>query len=281
MPDETHGEQTVDARMGNAMTEALDTQPPVALLARRLFAEFLGTGLFMTAVIGSGIAAAKLSPTDAGLQLLENALVTGLALAALILMLGPISGAHFNPLVSAADWLLGRTARTGLTLPEVGSYTLAQIVGGIGGALLANVMFSVPQGLSTQHRASGAHFVSEIVATAVLILLIFALARTRRGILAAPAVGAMVAAGYFFTSSTFFANIAADIPRMFSDTFAGIAPASVPAFIGAQLIGLLVAVGIVRLLYPDIAQAADAVLVPHPDQHAAHEAAPEGATHVG
>lgn len=234
----------------------------------------------MTAVIGSGIAAAKLSPTDVGLQLLENALATGLALAALILMLGPVSGAHFNPFVSAADWLLGRTAGTGLTLPEVGAYSVAQIAGGIGGAVLANVMFSVPQGFSGKHRASGAHFVSEIVATVVLIVLIFALARTRRGMLAAPAVGAVVAAGYFFTSSTFFANIAADIPRMFSDTFAGIAPASVPAFVGAQLIGLLAGVGVVRLLYPDIAQAADDVVVPHPEQHAAKQPTEEGSLHV-
>jgi glycerol uptake facilitator-like aquaporin len=232
-------------------------------LARRLFAEFLGTGLLMTAVIGSGIAAVQLSPTDVGLQLLENALVTGLALTALILMLGPISGAHFNPLVSAADWVLGRSAGNGLTLVQVGGYTVAQVAGGIGGALLANVMFSVPQGLSHKDRATGGHFVSEIVATAVLIVLIFALARTQRGMLAAPAVGAVVAAGYFFTSSTFFANVAADVPRMFSDTFAGIAPASVPAFVGAQLLGLLAGVGIVVLLYPDVAEAADEVVVPH------------------
>jgi glycerol uptake facilitator-like aquaporin len=265
---------------GVAAAPSTRPQPTPAPLPRRLFAEFLGTGLFMTAVIGSGIAAAELSPTDVGLQLLENALVTGLALAALILMLGPVSGAHFNPLVSAADWLLGRTAGTGLILAEVGAYTLAQLAGGIGGAVLSNVRFSVPQGFSDKHRASGAHFVSEIVATVVLIGLIFALARIQRGMLAAPAVGAIVAAGYFFTSSTFFANIAADIPRMFSDTFAGIAPASVPAFIGAQLIGLLVGVGIVRLLYPDIAQAVDAVVVPHPEPHAANEPAQEGTSHV-
>jgi glycerol uptake facilitator-like aquaporin len=254
-------------------------------LARRLFAEFLGTGLLMTSVVGSGIAAVQLSPTDVGLQLLENALVTGLALTALILMLGPVSGAHFNPLVSAADWLLGRSAGTGLTPVELGGYTLAQLTGGIGGALLSNVMFSIPQGLSHKHRATGAHFVSEIVATALLIVLIFALARTQRGMLAAPAVGAVVAAGYFFTSSTFFANIAADVPRMFSDTFAGIAPASVPAFIGAQLLGLLAGVGTVRLLYPDIAETADEVVVPHPQSHAetfvqVEPATEEGTLHV-
>ncbi len=244
----------------DVVTDALSAPP----LLRRLFAEFLGTGLLLAAVIGSGIAVVQLSPHgDLGLQLLENAIATGLALTALILMLGPISGAHFNPLVSAADWLLGRAAGHGLPLAEVGLYSAAQLAGGIGGALLSNVMFDTPQGFSGKHRATGAHFVSELVATAVLIVLIFALARTHRGSLAAPAVGAVVAAGYFFTSSTFFANIAADVPRMFSDTFAGIAPASVPAFIGAQLVGLLVGVGIVRLLYPDIAAATDDVVVPH------------------
>jgi glycerol uptake facilitator-like aquaporin len=237
------------------------TSPP---LPRRLFAEFIGTGLLMSAVIGSGIAARRLSPQDVGLQLLETAIATGLALTALILMLGPISGAHFNPLVSAADWLLGRPAGHGLRLPDVLTYGAAQVAGGIGGALLANAMFDVPQGFSHTRRASGAHVISEIVATAVLIVLIFALARTHRGALAAPAVGSVVAAGYFFTSSTFFANVAADVPRMFSDTFAGIAPSSVPAFVGAQVIGLLVGVGIVRVLYPDVAQVADDVVVPHP-----------------
>lgn len=259
------------------------TEPAAAPpLARRLFAEFLGTGLLMAAVIGSGIAVTQLSPHgDLGLQLLENAIATGLALTALILMLGPISGAHFNPLVSAADWLLGRSAGHGLRLVEVGAYTLAQIAGGIGGALLSNAMFDVPQGFATHHRATGAHFVSELVATAVLIVLIFALARTHRGSLAAPAVGAVVAAGYFFTSSTFFANIAADVPRMFSDTFAGIAPASVPAFVGAQLLGLLVGVGTIRILYPDVAAAADDVVVPHPAQAAPPPPLPaEGRLHV-
>jgi glycerol uptake facilitator-like aquaporin len=235
-----------------------------------LFAEFLGTGLLMAAVVGSGIAVVQLSPHgDLGLQLLENAIATGLALTALILMLGPISGAHFNPLVSAADWLLGRGSGRGLPLAEVGLYSVAQLAGGIGGAVLSNVMFDTPQGFSRTHRATGAHFVSELVATAVLIVLIFALARTHRGALAAPAVGAVVAAGYFFTSSTFFANVAADVPRMFSDTFTGIAPASVPAFVGAQLLGLLVGVGIVRILYPDIGQVADDVVVPHAGDPAA------------
>ena len=253
------------------VTDAAPSPP----LLRRLFAEFLGTGLLIAAVVGSGIAARRLSPQDVGLQLLENAVATGLALTGLILMLGPISGAHFNPLVSAADWLLGRRAGHGLPLMDVLTYGAAQLAGGIAGALLANAMFDVPQGLAHTRRATGAHFVSEIVATAVLIVLIFALARTHRGGLAAPAVGAVVAAGYFFTSSTFFANVAADVGRMFSDTFAGIAPASVPAFVGAQLIGLLVGAGVVRILYPDIAQVADAVVVPHPA-----DMSPEGPARV-
>lgn len=257
------------------------TEPPHSPpLARRLFAELIGTGLLMAAVVGSGIAATRLSPQDAGLQLLENAVATGLALTALILMLGPISGAHFNPLVSAADWLLGRSAGHGLPLGDVVAYTAAQLAGGIGGALLANAMFDVPQGFAGTERATGAHFVSEIVATAVLIVLVFALARTHRGALAAPAVGAVVAAGYFFTSSTFFANVAADVPRMFSDTFAGIAPGSVPAFVGAQVIGLLVGVGVVRVLYPDIAEVADDVVVPHPADPAAIPTVHGGTAHA-
>jgi glycerol uptake facilitator-like aquaporin len=245
-------------------------------LARRLVAEFLGTGLLMTSVIGSGVAAVELSPSDAGLQLLENALVTGLALTALILMFGPVSGAHFNPLVSAADWLLGRRAGTGLTAAEVTTYSGAQAVGGIGGALLANAMFSVPEGFSHRNRATGAHLLSEVMATAVLIVLIFALARTQRGALAAPAVGAVVAAGYFFTSSTFFANVAADVARMFSDTFTGIAPASVPSFAGAQLLGLAVGIGVVQFLYPDVAAVADDVVVPHAEALVTVEPVQEG-----
>jgi len=225
-------------------------------LARRLLAEFLGTGLLITTVVGSGIFATQLSPNDVGLQLLENALVTGLGLTCLILMFGPISGAHFNPVVTAADWFLGRRASTGPSLPDLGAYAVVQCLGGIAGAALANAMFSVPQGLSHKDRASGAHFLSEIVATAVLLLLIFALVRTHRGALAAPAVGAIVAAGYWFTSSTFFANPAADVGRMFSDTFAGIDPTCVPLFLGGQLLGLVVGVVVVLVLYPDVADAA-------------------------
>jgi glycerol uptake facilitator-like aquaporin len=230
---------------------------------RRLFAEFLGTGLLVAVVVGSGIAAQQLSPNDIGLQLLENSTATVLGLAVLILMLGPVSGAHFNPAVSAADWFIGRRAGTGLSLQDVGAYAVAQCAGGILGALLANVMFDAPMKLSTKHRLTSGHFVAEVVATAGLIALIFALARTRRGALSAPAVGAYIGAAYWFTSSTSFANPAVAISRMFSNTFAGIAPSSVLAFIGAELVGAAVGLAAVLVLYPDAAVTADDVVVPH------------------
>jgi glycerol uptake facilitator-like aquaporin len=234
-----------------------------APLGRRLFAEFLGTGLLVTVVVGSGVAAQQLSPNDVGLQLFENSTATVFGLAVLILMLGPVSGAHFNPVVSIADWFLGRKAGAGLPLREVGSYTVVQCLGGIGGALLADAMFSVGVHLSHKHRASAGHLLGEVVATAGLLALIFALARTHRGMLAAPAVGAYIGAAYWFTSSTAFANPAVAIGRMFSNTFAGIAPASVLPFIGMQLIGLGVGVVLVLVLYPDAGRQADEVVVPH------------------
>jgi arsenate reductase len=233
-------------------------------LTRRLLAELLGTGLLVTVVVGSGIAAQRLSPDDTGLQLLENSTATFLGLTVLILMLGPISGAHFNPVVSAADWLLGRRAGTGLTGHEVVTYTVAQVVGAIAGAVLANVMFEVPvTELSTTDRTGANLWVGEIVATAGLVALIFALARTGRGVLAAPAVGAYIGAAYWFTSSTSFANPAVTIGRIFSDTFAGIAPSSVPGFVIAQLVGGGIAVALVGYLYPGVSDAADDVVVPH------------------
>lgn len=235
------------------------------MLSRRLFAEFLGTGLLVAVVVGSGIAAQRLSPHDVGVQLLENSTATVFGLAVLILMLGPVSGAHFNPVVSLADWFLGRGNRAGLSLTDVVGYTLAQVGGGIGGALLANAMFDVRDGLATTHRASGGHLIGELVATAGLIVLIFALARTHRGVLSAPAVGAYVGAAYWFTSSTSFANPAVTIGRIFSDTFAGIAPASVGGFIAMQLLGAAIGAGCVLALYPDAGRSADDVVLPHPD----------------
>ena len=217
---------------------------------RSLLAEGLGTALLVAVVVGSGIAAHNLSD-DVGLQLLENSTATVLGLTVLILMFGPVSGAHFNPVVSLADWFLGRRTGTGLSLPEVAAYAVAQVVGGGVGALLANAMFDVGTSVSTTHRASGGHLLGEVVATAGLIVLIFALARSGRGALTAPAVGAYIGAAYWFTSSTSFANPAVTIGRVFSDTFAGIAPASVPGFVLAQMAGLVVGVAITLALYPD------------------------------
>lgn len=232
-------------------------------LTRRLASEFLGTGLLVTVVVGSGIAAQTLSPNDVGIQLLENSTATVFGLTVLILMFGPVSGAHFNPVVSLADWFVGRYSRAGLSLRDAGTYSAAQALGAIGGALLADVMFSAPVALSTKHRITGAHAISEVVATAGLLALIFTLARSHRASLSAPAVGAYIGAAYWSTSSTSFANPAVTIGRIFSNTFAGIAPGSVPGYIGAQFVGAAVGVAVVLFLYPDASASADDVVVPH------------------
>jgi glycerol uptake facilitator-like aquaporin len=232
-------------------------------LARTALAEFLGTALLVCVVVGSGIAAQQLSPGDVGLQLLENSIATAFGLTALILMFGAVSGAHFNPVVSLADWHLGRRSGSGITLSVVGVYVVAQIAGAVCGALLADTMFGVGVHLSTKHRSSGGHLLAEVVATVGLLLLIFALVRTDRAVLAAPAVGAYIGAAYWFTSSTSFANPAVTIGRMFTDTFAGIAPSSVGGFISMQVVGLIVAVVLIAVLYPLATQHADEVLLPH------------------
>jgi glycerol uptake facilitator-like aquaporin len=233
-------------------------------LFRPLLAEFIGAALLVTVVVGSGIAAAQLSPDDVGLQLLENSTATVFGLAVLILMFGPISGAHFNPVVSAADWLLGRRAGTGISAATLGAYTVVQILGGICGAVLANVMFDLRAlEISTKDRITIGHLVGEVVATAGLIALIFALARTGRAAMSAAAVGAYIGAAYWFTSSTSFANPAVTIGRVFSDTFAGIAPGSAPGFIAAQIVGALIGLALIVALYPGIAVSADDVVVPH------------------
>lgn len=242
---------------------------------RRLVAEFLGTALLVAIVVGSGIAAQQLSSNDVGLQLLENSTATIFGLTILILLFGPVSGAHFNPVVSAADWQLGRRAGTGLTGAEVGAYTIVQTAGAIAGAVLANLMFDIDvTELSTKERTGSNLLLAEVVATAGLVALIFALARTGRGVLAAPAVGAYIGAAYWFTASTSFANPAVTVGRIFSDTFAGIDPASVPGFIGAQVVGGLVGIALVRYLFPDVGTAADDVVVPHP-----HRQHPQQPTH--
>jgi glycerol uptake facilitator-like aquaporin len=217
-------------------------------LRRRLTAEFLGSGFLAAVVVGSGIAAQRLSPAATGLELLENATATAAGLFTIILMFGPISGAHLNPVVSMVDAVFG-----GLRWRDAVAYVPAQVAGCVGGSVLSNVMFGLGAVIiSTKHRASAPHFVSEVVATLGLLFVIFALARTGRGRSAPAAVGAYIGAAYFFTSSTSFANPAITIGRMFSDTFAGIAPSSVPIFISAQLLGGLFAIVAIRALYPGV-----------------------------
>jgi arsenate reductase len=229
-------------------------------LARRLLAELLGSAFLAALVIGSGIAAQTLSPGDVGLELLENAAATAAGLYAIILMFGPVSGGHFNPVVSLVDAALG-----GISVRDALAYVPAQVAGCILGAVVANGMFALSAiSLATHHRASSAHLFAEAIATAGLVLLIFSLARTRRTSAAPAAVGAYIGAAYFFTSSASFANPAITVGRMFSNTFAGIAPASAPGFVVAQLIGAAAALLAIAILYPDVtpAEAADVVL-PH------------------
>ncbi len=233
--------------------------------ARRLLAELLGTALLVCVVVGSGIAAQQLSAGDVGLQLLENSTATVLGLTVLILLFGPVSGAHFNPVVSLADWFLGRRTGQGLSLAEVGGYSAAQVVGAVFGCVLANAMFAVPTELSSTERDTGGHLLAEVVATTFLVALVFALARSGRGALAAPAVGAYIGAAYWFTSSTSFANPAVTVGRIFTDTFAGIAPSSATPFVLAQLAGLVLGVAVTLALYPDVGTHADDVVIPHPD----------------
>jgi glycerol uptake facilitator-like aquaporin len=234
-------------------------------LARRALAEFVGTGGLVTVVVGSGIMAATLSG-DVGIRLLANTLATVFGLGVLILMLGPISGAHFNPVVSAADFVLGRAARlraarttpiraaqagTGLSVRELLSYIAAQIAGAIAGAMLADAMFAKPWvQFSATHRSAGHLLLGETVATAGLVLLIFSLARTGRSAATPAAVAAYIGAAYWFTSSTSFANPAVTIGRAFTNTFAGIAPTSLPGFIAAQFLGAGVGLVLLAGLYP-------------------------------
>jgi glycerol uptake facilitator-like aquaporin len=227
-------------------------------------AELVGTALLVTVVVGSGIGAQQLSPGEVGLQLLENSMATVFGLGALILLFGPVSGAHFNPVVSAVDWVLGRRAGAGLCGRDVAAYTVAQCAGAVLGAILANAMFDLALvQISTKTRSGSGHWLGEIVATAGLIALIFALCRSGRAGLSAGAVGAYIGAAYWFTSSTSFANPAVTIGRIFSNTFAGIAPSSAPGFIAAQLIGAALGAGLVLALYPDVGRSASEVVVPH------------------
>jgi arsenate reductase len=215
-------------------------------LARRLAAEALGTAFLIVAVIGSGIMASRLSPSDVGLQLLENAAATAGALVGLILMFGAVSGAHFNPVVTLTDRMLGT-----ISTRDTGLYVVAQVIGGCAGAVVANLMFELPAiELSTRDRSSPALWLSEVVATVGLLLVIQGCVRSGRANAVPFAVGAWIAGAYWFTSSTSFANPAVTVARTLSDTFAGIAPSSAPMFIAMQLVGMVLAFGLIRLFYP-------------------------------
>jgi len=220
-------------------------------LGRRLVAEALGTGLLVAVVIGSGVAAQRLSPDDVGLQLLENALVTALGLTVLIAWLGPVSGAHLNPVVSMASWWWGRGDGGGLGGRDLLAYVVVQCAGGVLGSVLAHAMFGEPLLQLSRTVRDGPNLVlSEVVATFGLVVLIGALVRGGRQALAAPLVGAYIGGAYFWTASTSFANPAVTLGRTFSDTFAGIAWESVPPYVLAQLVGGAIAVAAVAYLHP-------------------------------
>ncbi|BEP13570.1 MIP/aquaporin family protein [Acidothermaceae bacterium B102] len=216
-------------------------------LGRRAFAELLGTAFLVATVVGSGIAASRLSPSDIGLQLLENSLVTGAALVALILALQPVSAA-FNPIVTLIE-LAVRAIRP----REAAALVAAQLTGGVGGAIVANLMFGLPAvTLSQHHRSGGGLLLGEVVATLGLVVVILGVVRGGRPQQVAVAVGAYITAAYWFTSSTSFANPAVTVARTLSDTFAGIAPASAPAFVAMQLVGGALGLGAVRILHPHL-----------------------------
>ena len=217
-------------------------------LWRRLLAELIGSAFLAAIVVGSGIAAQQLSPGNVGLELLENALATGAGLVAIILTFAAVSGAHFNPVVSLVDAAFG-----GISWRDAAAYLPTQVLGCMGGAVLANAMFALPAvSISTHHRASGPHLLAEVVATVGLLLVIFALARSGRSAVTPAAVGLYITAAYFFTSSTSFANPAITVGRMLTNSFAGIAPSSAPAFIAVQLLAALLAVGLIRTLFPGL-----------------------------
>jgi glycerol uptake facilitator-like aquaporin len=227
-------------------------------LLRRAGAELIGTAFLLIAVVGSGIAAQRLSPGDTGLALLENALATGAALAAIILALGSVSGAHLNPVVSVVDAAFG-----GLRWRELPVYVVAQVAGAVGGVIVANLMFSLaPVTISTHDRWTGGTGLGEVVATLGLLLVVFGTRRVAAAAAVPFAVGAYIAGAYFFTSSTSFANPAVTIGRMLSNTFAGIGPGSVAPFIGAQLAGGALAWLLIRSLFADARDRAPDVVMP-------------------
>jgi arsenate reductase len=232
-------------------------------LARKVTAEAVGSALLVAAIVGSGIFATRLSPGDVGLQLLENSTATAGALVALILAFGSVSGAHFNPVVSIADRVFG-----GLSTRELLAYIPAQVAGACAGAVLANLMFDLDAvTVSTRARDAGGLLLGEVIATFGLLIVILGVVRSGRAAMAPFAVAGYIAAAYWFTSSTSFANPAVTIGRTLSDTFAGIEPASAPGFIVAQLAGGLAAIGLARFLFADLS-AVDLV-VPHDRSDAA------------
>ncbi|MEU1267223.1 MIP/aquaporin family protein [Streptomyces sp. NPDC005799] len=231
--------------------------PPRRPLTARAAAELIGTAALVAVVIGSGVQATELTK-DVGVQLLANSLATVFGLGVLILLLGPVSGAHFNPVVTLAEWWTARRGGAGVAIREAAAYVPAQILGAIAGAILADAMFGKPLvQWSTHDRSAGHLLLGEVVATAGLILLIFGLARTDQLRFAPIAVASYIGAAYWFTSSTSFANPAVTIGRTFSDTFAGIAPGSLVGFIGMQLIGAVVGLVLAALIFPPARQTAE------------------------
>lgn len=221
-------------------------------MLRRAFAELLGSALLAATVVGSGVAAARLSPSDKGLQLLENALVTGAVLVALILALGPVSAA-FNPVVTLVERLLGA-----ISTRVAAGLVVVQVLGCSAGVVVANLMFDLPAVDVSGHSRSGSGvLLGEVVATFGLVLVVFGVVRSGRKDRVGYAVGAYITAAYWFTSSTSFANPAITVARTLSDTLAGIAPGSVAPFVAMQLLGGLLALGAVLLLYPDAHEIAE------------------------
>ncbi len=226
-------------------------------LARKATAEFVGTAFLVAVVVGSGIAAQRLSPGNTGLQLLENSTATAAGLVALILAFGSVSGAHFNPVVTIADRVFG-----GISTRDSGVYIAAQVLGGLAGVMVANLMFDLPAVTASTHaRSSSGLWLGEIVATFGLVLVILGVVRAGRGSVAPFAVAGYIAAAYWFTSSTSFANPAVTIARTLTDTFAGIKPSSAPMFIAAELVGAFIAIALAAFLFQHVV--ADNVVVPH------------------
>jgi arsenate reductase len=230
-----------------------------APLARRALAEFVGTAFLVAVVVGSGIAAQRLSPGDVGLQLFENAAATAAGLVAIILAVGSVSGAHLNPVVSLTDRVFG-----GLSTRDLAAYVVAQVAGAVAGCMVANLMYDLAAvDWSTTSRSGSGLWLGEVVATAGLLLVVFGVVRSGRSSAAPFAVGAYIGAAYFFTSSTSFANPAVSVGRMFTDTFAGIAPSSVPAFVVWEVVGCLAAIGLIHVLFRDVSREARDLVVPH------------------